>query len=66
MYRFKARVDDGIRVFVDGRILIDQWGDNPGTEFTADRFLKAGNHTVKVEYYQRGYDAFILFWWEKQ
>ena len=64
-YRFHAVVDDGVRVYVDGTVVIDEWEDNPGTEFIADKKMATGNHAIKVEYYQKGYDAQIKVWWEK-
>ena len=64
-YRFHAFVDDGVRVFVDGGVVIDEWEDNPGVEFMGDKHLGGGNHEIKVEFYQKGYDAKIKFWWEK-
>jgi LysM repeat protein len=64
-YRFHATVDDGVRLFVDGRVVIDEWDDNPGTEFIGDLKLPAGNHALKVEYYEKGYEAKIKVWWEK-
>jgi LysM repeat protein len=64
-YRFHAIVDDGVRLFVDGGIVIDEWEDNPGTEFVADKWIGAGNHEIKVEFYQRGHEAKIKVWWEK-
>jgi len=64
-YRFHAFVDDGVRVFVDGKIVIDRWVDNPGVEFMGDKHLSTGNHEIKVEFYQKGYDAKLKVWWEK-
>ena len=64
-YRFHDIVDDGTRLFVDGKVVIDEWEDNPGTEFLGDKHLSAGNHEIKVEFYQKGYDAKIKLWWEK-
>jgi hypothetical protein len=64
-YRFHVLVDDGARLFVDGKIVIDRWVDNPGVEFLGDKHLSTGNHAIKVEYYQKGYDAKIKLWWEK-
>jgi hypothetical protein len=64
-YRFHAIVDDGVRLFVDGGVVIDEWEDNPGTEFVADKWIGAGNHEIKVEFYQRGHEAKIKVWWEK-
>jgi hypothetical protein len=60
---FTARSDDGIRVWVDGGLLIDQWNDHGATTYTARRTLAAGAHTVKVEYYDNGYDAVAQVAW---
>ena len=65
LYRFHAIVDDGVRLFVDGGVVIDEWEDNPGTEFIHDKYMTAGSHDLKVEYYQKAYDAKIKVWWEK-
>ena len=51
-YRFTATSDDGIRVIVDGRSIIDQWTDHPAQTFTGDVDLAAGHHLVTVEYYE--------------
>jgi hypothetical protein len=50
-YTFTAETDDGMRVWVDGAILIDEWRNQSAT-FTASRSLTAGSHAVKVEYYE--------------
>jgi len=64
-YRFSIRSDDGVRVFVDGARIIDEWRDMSGnTTYTADRYL-SGQHTVMVEYYQHTGPAFVQFWWER-
>jgi N-acetylmuramoyl-L-alanine amidase len=63
-YRFHVVADDGIRMWVDGNLIIDQWKDQGATEYTADRDLAAGNHTVKVEYYENGGGAVAKAWWE--
>lgn len=51
-YRFTATSDDGIRIWIDGDLLIDQWHDHAPTTYTAERYLGAGHHLVKVEYYE--------------
>jgi hypothetical protein len=56
-YRFKATSDDGIRVYVDNRLIIDRWYDHSAQTFEADVYLSAGHHYVVVEYYERGGDA---------
>jgi glucose/arabinose dehydrogenase len=52
-YRFTAVGDDGIRVLVDGNLVIDGWSDHPPTAYFTDVPLAAGAHTVVVEYYER-------------
>jgi hypothetical protein len=34
-YRFTATADDGIRVYVDNTLLINQWSDHPAQTFTS-------------------------------
>jgi hypothetical protein len=56
-HTFTATADDGIRVYLDGTLVIDQWKDQSATTYTASRTVTAGNHEVKVEYYENGGDA---------
>jgi hypothetical protein len=51
-YRFTATSDDGIRLWVDGDLIIDRWTDHPATTYTTEKYLSAGHHLVKVEYYE--------------
>lgn len=53
-YRFTATADDGVRVYVDNNLIINQWSDHPAQTFTADISLAAGHHYVVVEYYENG------------
>jgi uncharacterized protein YraI len=60
---FRTRTDDGVRVYIDGIRLIDAWND--GYKEPSNRFnrLGAGNHTITIEYYERGGVAFNRVWW---
>jgi hypothetical protein len=51
-YRFTATSDDGIRVWVDGTLLIDQWSVHSIQTNTADRYLNGDHHLVVVEYFE--------------
>ena len=64
-YRFHALADDGVRLWVDGVLLIDQWRDQQPREWTADRAMVAGRRTIVVEYYEHTGGARIQVWWEK-
>ena len=62
-YTFNAVSDDGVRVWVDGVLLIDQWRDQSPTTFTASRALTAGRHDVKMEWFETGYGAVAKLGW---
>ncbi len=62
-YRFTAISDDGIRVWVDNALIIDQWNVHAHQTFAADWVLTAGSHPVVVEYYENdGWAAARLSW----
>jgi glucose/arabinose dehydrogenase/PKD repeat protein len=60
-YTFTATADDGVRVYLDGTLVIDQWKDQSATTYTASRTVTAGNHELKVEYYENSGDAVARF-----
>jgi hypothetical protein len=62
-YRFTVTADDGVRLYVDGVLKIDRWVDQASSTYTADVALRAGYHTVRVEYYERGVGAVISAGW---
>jgi PA14 domain len=51
-HTFTATADDGIRVYLDGTLIIDQWRDQSPTTYTVTRQVTAGNHQVRMEYYE--------------
>ena len=51
-WRFSATTDDGVRVWVDSTLLIDEWIDEVPTTHTAEIDLTQGQHLVKMEYYE--------------
>jgi hypothetical protein len=61
-YRFNIIVDDGVRVFVDGVKIIDEWHDSAPRHYIADRQLSAGKHTLQIDYYQNKGGAQVKFW----
>ncbi len=65
IYRFFVQVDDGVRVWIDGVKIIDEWHDTAPTLYAADRELSAGTHTMQIDYYQNTGGAQIKFWPER-
>jgi hypothetical protein len=64
-YRFYAYVDDGVRLWIDGELVIDQWHDSSPTTYTADVVLAEGVHDLLMEYYDRTGDAVAQLAWEE-
>jgi hypothetical protein len=64
-YRFKARADDGVRVFVDDRLIIDAWLPNVEQTFVGYVWLPQGNHSVRIEYLELGGAASVQVWREE-
>lgn len=64
-YRFFLTVNDGARVWLDGRILIDEWHDGNTREITRDFAMTGGTHELRVEYFDRTGDAVARFRWEQ-
>jgi hypothetical protein len=63
-YRFGLFADDGVRLWVDGEKLVDQWHDGRSEYHSLVTYLAAGYHTVVIEYYENTGEAEIRFWWE--
>jgi hypothetical protein len=64
-YRFRTYSDDGVRVWVNGVLVINNWSDHSPTTNTSSRIsLTAGQRvTVVVEDYERGGGATMQFRW---
>jgi len=63
-YRFYVAADDGLRVWLDNQLIIDQWHESGNLTYSAERYLTAGNHSLRIEYYENWGNARIQFWWE--
>src|SRR6185295_13337496 len=61
--KFTGTVDDGLRVYVDDRLVIDQWRDQSSQTYSIIKTMSAGAHTVKVEYYEYGGGAIVTVGW---
>ncbi len=64
-YRFTARADDGLRVWVDDTLVIDAWCDQQASWMTRDVYISQGMHPVQVEYYEHGGGAVVQLGWKR-
>ena len=63
-YRFHAIVDDGVRVWIDGELLIDGWERGIRRTYTGDISLTQGGHHVCIEYLELTGGAVLYLSWE--
>jgi hypothetical protein len=63
-YRPGLFADDGVRLWVDGELLVDQWHDGRAGYYGPVTFLSAGYHDVTIEYYENIGESEIRVWWE--
>lgn len=63
-YTIYSASDDGQRVWVDEKMIIDDWNSHAFTEQSGVCDLSPGAHTFRVEYMQGGGDGAITVSWE--
>ena len=51
IYRFSVSVDDGVRLWVDNRLVINGWQNGPSRDFVTHVNLAQGPHVAIMEYY---------------
>jgi hypothetical protein len=64
LYTFYTVSDDGVRLWVDGRLIVDDWTDHAATENSGSIALVAGRlYDIRVEYYERAGGAVMRLLW---
>src|SRR5690606_23085979 len=53
-YTFFAETDDGVRLWIDGNLVIDDWTEGAGERSSSAIALAAGQHTIKMQYFGHG------------
>lgn len=62
-YTFTTVADDGVRLWVDGQQVIDDWKDGVNTDAGTIALTAGQRYAFKLEYYQgAGGDGLQLFW----
>jgi beta-glucosidase len=63
-YQIGLTSDDGSRLFLDGKLLVDNWRDHAMESQTARVRLEAGRqYNLRVEYYEHTAEAGIILGW---
>ena len=62
-YTFRATVDDGVRLWVDGVLLIDEWHINSVKTFVGRARITPGVHHVQMAYYEAKGEAVARLTW---
>jgi hypothetical protein len=62
-YSFRTNTDDGVRLWIDGDLIIDDWSTGPPRTNDASKALTAGLHDIKMEYYEYNWDAYAKLYW---
>lgn len=65
VYRFTVTSDDGVRVWINDELVLDQWREQSERTFVVDRNLSAGHQLVRVEYFEATGSARIRVKWER-
>jgi len=63
-WTFTANCDDCVRLWVDGQLLFDKWGQQSGVEWTGTINLAEGQkYSIVMEYYENTGDARAILYW---
>jgi hypothetical protein len=64
-YTFSMRSDDGVRLWVGGSLVVDNWGDHSAVVNAGKPVLldQGDPVSIKVEYYENGGDAVCEWYW---
>jgi hypothetical protein len=63
-YTFTGRTDDGMRVWVDGQLIIDAFYDQPPTYHNGTISLFAGKrYKIQIDYYENRIGAVAMLFW---
>ncbi|GAB3220319.1 PA14 domain-containing protein [Spirosoma arcticum] len=65
-YRFYAQVDDGIRVWIDNKLVVESWQLNDSQHYTGGLMLQAGHqYDLWVEYFNDRQGGEVKLYWQR-
>ena len=63
-YFFSVNGDDGVRLWLDGKVVGEALQPDTANEFNATVSLTAGRHAIRVDHFQRGGGKALELWWQ--
>ena len=64
-YRFGAIADDGVRIYLDGKLIAEEWTDHAPATITAEVTLEAGkSYDLRMDYYESKIGAVAKLVWQ--
>lgn len=63
VYSFLAITDDGMRVWIDGKPVLDKWFNQYIATYNFNVSVTAGNHLIEVAYYEKNNTAVAKLNW---
>jgi hypothetical protein len=64
-YRFTIQVDDGVRFWIDGHLLADEWHDSTAVPYTVELHLPQGERSLRLEYFENVGGAMARLAWQQ-
>jgi hypothetical protein len=64
-YTFQAITSDGMRLYIDGTMVLDRWRDQSPYLYAVPRTLSQGTHLITVEYYDHSNGGTAHLTWQK-
>jgi hypothetical protein len=64
-YTFVAVTSDGMRVYIDGNPVLNQWHDQSANAYMFSQSLTQGTHLIVVEYYEHSNGSTASLWWQQ-
>lgn len=65
-YILSTRTDDGVRLWIDDKLVIDDWNARATkNNFATVHFDANSRHSIRMEYYQDAFDATVRLSWQQ-
>jgi hypothetical protein len=65
LYRFSLRANDGVRLYVNGTRLIDEWHSSNGSATYTIELVLSGSTALRLDYYDNTAKALVRLSWER-